>query len=346
MLPALPELASGHIGKKRVVADIFAKVSENILFLNRSVKSINLETKQVIDENGEYPYDKLIIAAGSTTNHHGFTNHLNMVHPLSSINDALSLNYCLNRYFSMRKKAHVVIAGGGYTGLETAVAIRQFIGQPTHFLSITVLEASPQILPFLDNKDRTFISRKFSKMRINIRTGERIERFDGHNIITSSGHRIDDALLIWTAGSRFPDISITGNIPRLPDGRIVVSDDMSIPGYNHIFAVGDSAAILNNKVPLRKSVHAAIKSGKLAGENIIRDLDGKKRRNFSYRDPGWIIPMGDASIGYLFNRIRLKGKKAHRLHYFMTGLRNYNFSNFLFFTGKALSPWKKTKLRS
>lgn len=346
MLPALPDLASGSIRKKRIMADLFSRTPDNLLFLNRIIRKINLIDKTITDEKGKYHYDRIIIAPGSVTNFYEFNNNSSMLYTLSSVEDAVKLYHCIKVYCSMRKKAHIVISGGGYTGLETAVSLRKFLGYPHQYLKITVIETGPTILPFLKEEDRSFILRRMEKMRVSLKTNHKPEAFDGHNVSLSSGEVIEDVFFIWSAGSRFPDIEITGDIPQISDGRIKVSEDLSIPGYHDAFAVGDAAAIEIGGSILRKAVNMSIKSGAHAALNIIRDIDGKERKKFSYTDPGWILPLGNASVGYLYNKIRLRGKKAQRLHYFMCGLRNYSLSNFMFFLKKALLPSKKPKSRT
>jgi NADH dehydrogenase len=109
---------------------------------------------------------------------------------------------------------------------------------------------------------------------------------------------------------------------------VLVEPDLSIPGDASIFAIGDLAAFLHQTgTPLPGVAPVAIQQGRHVAENVRRDLAGKPRRPFHYRDRGSLAVIGRARAVAQFGRLKLTGFLAwlgwsfiHIL--FLIGFRN------------------------
>ncbi len=193
------------------------------------------------------------------------------------------------------------------------------------------------MLPFLNNKEIKTIRQRLAKKGFKILFNTTISRIDGDKLQLSSGEIISDALLCWTAGTQLFLPGLNDSINRIADGRIIVNPFLQLDKYPEVFAAGDSAAIKDRKGYLRKAVNYAIYSGSCAGKNIRRLIKGLPLKPFNPFDPGWIIPLGDASVGKLFGLISVKGNIALRAHYAVVGLRNFSLKNMLFWFWKAIA---------
>ena len=119
--------------------------------------------------------------------------------------------------------------------------------------------------------------------------------------------------LVWGAGLQGNKLVQSLGIELQRGNRIGVGTDLTAAGHPEVYAVGDVAAISDPKtgqvLPQLGSV--ALQSGEHAGEAIVRELAGKKRKPFAYRDKGTMatIGRGAAVVQFLGGRT-MTGLKA------------------------------------
>lgn len=137
---------------------------------------------------------------------------------------------------------HLIVAGGGYIGLELGSVWRRLGAK------VTVMEALPGIVPSSDRQVADFLQRTLKKQGIEFRLGTRVTalRKAGQKVMVQfaadadSGEVECDRLLVaigrrpLLAGLGFE--ALGGKL--LDNGRIVVDDDYqtSLPG---VYAIGD-----------------------------------------------------------------------------------------------------------
>lgn len=285
-------------------------------------------------------FDFLLIAAGSKTDFHGFDQHRENIYPLDSLETARRIRDDFRLYLQRAEKPHVVLAGGGYTGLELAASLfyrAQANGKPCR---VTIVDPGKEILPFLPEEKRQIIRDFLDRTGMTVLPETRVTGFDGENV-SASEQTFENVFFCWTGGSMLAVPEIKGSVERLRDGRIRVNKDLSLPGYPDVFVAGDSAAFEQRGQILRKAINFAWYEGRHAGNNIVRRQLGRPARPFRPFDAGWVIPLHSASIGRVFNRIWIKGTAGLRLHYFMCGFRNTGLTNFAGFVTIATKLFKK-----
>ncbi|MFA6173892.1 MAG: FAD-dependent oxidoreductase [Kiritimatiellales bacterium] len=340
MLPALPDLAGGWLDEKLLFQSLEKLLPKNVRHVQKAVRSIDLDAKTLIADDEIFTFDHLLIAAGSVTDFRGFDQHREQIYHLDSLETALRIRDDFTAYLLKTEHPQVVMAGGGYTGLELAMSLfyrAQADGKPCR---VTIVDPSPELLPFLPKAKQEYIKAFLIRTGVTVLSGQRITGFDGQNV--TAGDRIfENVFFCWAGGSTFAIPEIKGTVARLGDGRLKVNSDLSLPGYPDVFAAGDSAAVEQNGQPLRKAINFAWYEGKCAGNNIARKLHGKATRPFHPFDAGWVIPLHGDSVGQLFSRIWIKGNTGLRLHYFMCGFRNTCLANFAGFARIAAKLFKK-----
>lgn len=340
MLPALPDLAGGWIDERFLFQGLETLIPKNVRHLQKAVTSIDLDNKTVVAGDQTLSFDQLLIAAGSVTDFHGFDQHPEQIHHLDSLESARRIRDDFGSYLLQNTKPHVVMAGGGYTGLELAASLfyrAQAAGKPCR---VTVIDSGKKLLPFLPVKKRQYIQAFLKRTGIDILMETRVTGFDGKNV-TAGDQIFEDVFFCWAGGSTFAVPEVKGRVERLRDGRLKVNPDLSLPNYPDVFAAGDAAAFEHHEQTLRKAVNFAWYAGKCAGKNMARRLRGEPAKAFRPFDAGWVIPLHSDSIGQMFSRIWINGKPGLRLHYFMCGFRNYNLSNFTGFARIAAKLFKK-----
>ena len=340
MLPALPDLAGDWVPEEILTRPLKELLPRNVRHIRERVTSIDLDEKTVSTGDSVFPFDHLLIASGSITDFHGFDQHLDAVHRLDSLESALRIRDEFNAYLADCAHPHLVIAGGGYTGLELAASLRfRSIANGTP-CRVTIADPSEQILSFLPEAERNRMTTFLAQIGIEVLNKCNVTAFDGHNVSLGEMN-FKQVFFCWAGGSKLSIPDIKGSVTQQRDGRLVVRPDLSLPDYPDVFAAGDSAAILQNGQPIRKAINFAYYGGLRAGKNIACRLNNRPTRTFRPIDLGWVIPLHQESTGKMLSTLPLRGQPGLRLHYFMCGLRNYSVANFIGFTKMSLKLFGK-----
>jgi NADH dehydrogenase len=343
MLPALPDLAGGWIDERFLFQSLETLLPETIWHMRKTVQSIDLDHKILVADGETVGFERLLIASGSVTDFHGFDQHREKIYHLDSLESALRIRDSFAEYLQRTALPNLVVAGGGYTGLELATSLffrAKAEGKPCR---VTLVDPGNVLLPFLPEKKRRRIQRLLDACGAEVLHGTRVTGFDGTDV-TAENRVFEQAFFCWAGGSMFSIPTLTGTVDRLRDGRLKVNPDLSLPGYPDIFAAGDAAAVEWNLVVLRKAINFAWYAGKCAAKNMIRRDRGRKTKPFRPVDAGWVIPLHADSVGQLFGQLWIGGKTGLRLHYFMCGFRNTCFANFAGFVRIATKLFKKEVL--
>jgi len=336
MVPSLPDLAGGRLAQAFLTGHIERLLGPGVTFHAERVGAVDLDAKEAIAGENRYAYDKLVLAAGSVTNLFGFDQNLEAVHTLDCLEDANRIRSEFADYMRRCEQPLAVVVGGGYTGMELACNL-QFAGRSFDpHPRVCVVELQDRILPGMPDWVRDYLVRQAASRDIELILGASVDRFDGSSVVLSNGRRLDDVFLCWSTGTKFAFDDIRGDCERIKDGRLVVNDDLSLPGHPEVYAAGDAAAIEHNGRVLRKAVNFSRDSGRRAGRNIRLAVEGRTTPPYRPVDLGWVIPFCDVGVGKLFERLPVRGRLPLALHYFMCGLRNYSLSNLLFYWRTAL----------
>jgi NADH dehydrogenase len=340
MLPSLPDLAGDWVPENIMTRPLREILPPSVRHIQEQVTSIDLIEKIITTDHNTFPFDHLLIASGSVSDFHGFDQHLESIYPLDSLHAALRIRKDFPQYLNHQNNPHVLVAGGGYTGLELASSLRfrsMALGKPCR---ITIADPSDKILPFLNDAEHHRISDFLKNADIEILHRSRVTAFDGRNVHIGKTI-IQDAFFCWAGGSKLAIPHIKGSVSRLRDGRLLVNPDLSLPKYPDCFVAGDSAAFMQNDQPLRKAINFAWYAGHRAGNNIIARMQNNPTTPFKPVDLGWVIPLHAQSTGNMFSRLPIYGRPGLRLHYFMCGFRNFSIKNFMQFTKISLKLFPK-----
>jgi NADH dehydrogenase len=119
-------------------------------------------------------------------------------------------------------------------------------------------------------------------------------------------------------------------LPTTSSGRVEVAADLSVPGHQGVWAVGDVAAphAKRGSGVLSQLAPVAMQSGAHVARQIGRLAEGKPTQPFKFRDKGTMATIGRrAAIAELPGRIRIHGTLAWLawlgLHIlYLAGVRN------------------------
>ena len=231
---------------------------------NRTVAWKNNATGQ----SGHLPYDKLILATGARPRVPPLPGRdLAGVHTLASLADADALRAIA----AAGKGKKAVIVGGGLIGMETCEAL------VTAGLDVTVVEALPQILAFLDPELALLVENHARSKGASIITGIGLTAIVGTNGTVSAarladGREIPCELLVMAIGV-LPETSLAkaAGLAIGASGGIATNEHMRTSDPD-IYAAGDCVEVKNRltgKLVLAPYGDLANLEGRVAGENAV-----------------------------------------------------------------------------
>ncbi|TFV42773.1 NAD(P)/FAD-dependent oxidoreductase [Bradyrhizobium frederickii] len=253
-------------------------------------------------------YDRLVVATGSRLfrpNVPGLAEHGFSV---DQLDDAIALDRhlhgLLNRPASKARNT-VVVAGGGFTGIEAATELpsrlRKILGKDAQ-LRVVIVDRNEAIAPDMGAGSRPIIEEALRKLGIETRLGVGVASLDKSGVTLSNGEQIECETVIWAAGMRAAPL--TAQIPAERDqfGRLLVDRELRVPSASGVFATGDAARAACDDVgnyALMSCQHAT-RMGAFAGNNAAAELLGVPTRPYHQKAYVTCLDLGEA--GALFTR--------------------------------------------
>ncbi|NJO32231.1 MAG: FAD-dependent oxidoreductase [Rhodospirillales bacterium] len=244
--------------------------------------SHRVEIELVAGGRSSLPYDKFVLATGSRLFQppvSGLAEHAFSVDQLESAR-ALDthLKSLADRQETIARNT-VVVAGGGFTGIETVAEmperLRAILGGDA-VIRVVVVEQAPHIGPDLGPVPRPVIEQALAECGVEIITGAAVTAIGADGISLSSGERIETNTVIWTAGARANPLAaqIKGEHDRF--GRVLGDAFLRATEENNIFVTGDVVRAATDDLGnvTTMSCQHAMNLGRVAGYNAAAELVG------------------------------------------------------------------------
>jgi NADH dehydrogenase len=318
----------------------------NVSVLLAAATAVDLAKKTLVLEDGELAYDYLVVATGATHSYFGHDGWAPFAPGLKSIEDALEIRRRVLLAYEMaerepdparrRQWMTFVIVGGGPTGVEMAGALAEISRQalsrefrridPTH-ARIILIEGEPRVLPPYPEDLSAKARIQLERLGVDVWTGTRVTGVDATGVDLGP-ERIVARTVVWAAGVAASPLAKAFGLPLDRAGRVPVDPDLTIPGRDDVFVVGDLAAIQQDGRPVPGVAPAAIQMGRHAAHNIRRAMAGQPLQPFRYRDKGSFATIGRGkAVGDLPGGWKLSGFPAWvgwlAIHlFFLIGFRN------------------------
>ncbi|MBB5191469.1 NADH dehydrogenase [Silvimonas terrae] len=270
---------------KAPLAELFAAVG--VKFIKGMAKTIDVAGKRVqyTDEHGEevsFSYDKLVLATGSRVVRPTLAGVSEFAFDVDQIEHAMRLEAhikALNTLPESAARNTVVVAGGGFTGIETATEmparLRAALGNDAR-VKVIVVDRGEQAGGSLGEEIRPVIAEACAELGVEWCLNAGVAAVDADGVTLTDGRRIEAKTVVWTVGVRAN--ALTEQVPGERDahGRLHVDEHLKVIGQNDIFATGDTAYAATDDLgnyALMTCQHA-IALGRSAGNNVAADLLG------------------------------------------------------------------------
>jgi NADH dehydrogenase len=346
--PLLYQVAMAGLSPADIAAPIRSILAQhrNIRVLLGSVQSVDFARNTVIADIGEFPFDYLLLACGSTHSYFGHHAWAPFAPGLKTIEDATEIRRRVllafeeaERVSDPRERERLltfVVVGGGPTGVELAGAIgemsrftlaRDFRSIDARSARIILIEAGPRILPAFSEAQAKRAVRDLERLGVQVWTGKSVTSIDETGAQLGN-ERLPSATILWAAGVEASPLGRTLNLETDPQGRVIVLPDLSVKGHPNVFVAGDQSRFTHQTgKPLPGTAPVAMQQGRYVGHLILDELQGRPRHPFKFFDKGQMATIGRSRAIVEIGSLRLSGWFAWIVWlvvhiYYLTGFKN------------------------
>jgi NADH dehydrogenase len=236
-------------------------------------------------------YDWLVVATGATHSYFGHDEWAQFAPGLKTIEDARIIRSRLLLAFEeaegsgdraeQRRLMTIAVIGGGPTGVEVAGSIaelarftlaRDFRAIRAETATVLLLEAGPRILPAFPEALASYARRRLETLGVTVRTRCPVEDVTASSVV-AAGESLAVGFAIWAAGVRASPMGRLLGVPTDPAGRIAVAPDLSVPGLDRVYVLGDLALLAGEDGrPLPGLAQVAKQQGQYLGRALAQRI--------------------------------------------------------------------------
>jgi NADH dehydrogenase len=112
-----------------------------------------------------------------------------------------------------------------------------------------LVDAAPKILPEIPHRLGEYAAQQLVKRGVEIRVETTLESVEPHAAHLSNGERFLTHTVVWTAGVKANPLLSQFDLPLDERGRVRVDEHLRVEGLEHVWALGDCAAVPNLATP-------------------------------------------------------------------------------------------------
>jgi len=315
--PMLAEVVSGSIEPPHIVSPI-RRLCSHCDFHQAEIEDVDLEQRRVVIRYPEQPtfqyipFDHLVIAVGGSTDLSRIPGMSAHSFSFKTLGDAIALR---GHLIGVLEKADVeedgsrkerlltfIVAGGGYTGVEIAAEINEFIREASRSYrnvdpseaKVLLLQGASRLLPELDEGPAAFSHRVLERKGIEVRLNSRVAGATAEGIVLTDGSAISARTLVAAIGAS--NNRLLDKLPGKKDqrGRQVVDSCLGVEGYEGLWAIGDCAAIpdTGKDGTCPPTAQYAVREARHLAKNILASVKGTTVKPFAYKNMGTFVPLG------------------------------------------------------
>ncbi len=295
----------------RPLREVFSS-QKNVEVLLSEVRRIDVGGKKVITEDLVVEYDYLILATGSRHSYFGHDEWERFAPGLKNLTDAVDIRKRLLVAFEIAEKAvdqaerdaamTFVIVGGGPTGVEMAGAIseiarhtmsKDFRNIESSRAKVILVEGAPHILAAYPEDLSRSGRKQLEEIGVEVHEGTAVTNVTAEGVEVKGGQFIPARTVIWAAGNAASPLGKTLGAPVDKAGRVVVNEDLTIPGHPEVQVIGDLANFSHQTgKPLPGVSPTAMQMGRHAARSILETIAGGQPMKFHYWDKGTLATIG------------------------------------------------------
>ena len=370
--PLLYQVATAGLAAPAIAAPTRSlfRHQANLTTLLAEVMDIEVKEKKVhLSDGATLLFDHLIVAAGATHSYFGHDEWAAFAPGLKTLEDAFEIRRQVLFAFESAEKEPdpekrqnwltLCVIGAGPTGVEMAGAFAEIARQTLvgefrrinpHDARILLIEGGPRVLQAMPESLSQKALEQLQQLGVEVRLNAIVTGIDANGlqvrgpapagVVGTVDYHIHSRCVVWAAGVAASPLGgkLAANTGCEIDraGRVLVSPDLSLPGFPHVSVIGDLAAAMSHQPGKPPSAVPGVspgakQMGRRAAENILLRIAGKPTRAFRYADYGNLATIGHNSavvdLSTPLGPLRFSGRWAWWFWllahiYFLIGFRN------------------------
>jgi NADH dehydrogenase len=330
--PMLAEVVGAAVFPEQVVAPIRQMLKRSRFVMGR-VTGVDFTHRTVAAHTLAGPrdiaWDHLVFAFGTRANMALVPGLQAHALPLKLVGDAMHIrNQVLQRLARIelesdpaerRRLGRFIVIGGGFSGVEVAGSLADFLrGALRHYprvqadeLGVTVLQDIDRLLPELPASLGQAALQSLRARQIEVRLQARASHVSADGVSLADGGFIAGGTVICTIGTQPNALLARLDLPQ-QRGRITTEADLSVPGHNTLWALGDCARVHNaaSDAPAPPTAQFAVAEAHALARNIAARISGQPTTPFGHSSRGMMATTGHLKgVAEVFG-LRLSGLPA------------------------------------
>lgn len=317
-LPLLPQVAAGVLTPQSVAVSLRRSGKHRTRIIPGGAIGVDPKAKvcvirKITGEIVDQSYDLLVLAPGSVTRSFdipGLGEHARGMKTLAEaaylrdhVIAQLDLADAGQDEAERTARLQFVVVGGGYAGTETAACLQRLtcnaVGRYPRLdprrIKWHLVDLAPKLMPELGDKLGKVALDILRARGIEVSLGVSVAEVDAEKVTLTDGRVLPSRTLIWTAGVAASPLVATLGTETLK-GRLVVRPDLTVPGADGVFALGDAAAVPDlakgGDAMCPPTAQHAMRQGRAVAESVIATLRGETPRPYVHKDLGLVVDLG------------------------------------------------------
>ena len=297
-------VASPALLKNRFRIDV--RVRSEVVAIDRDAHTVTVRTPE-----GEYTesYDKLVLTPGASPKTFGIAGE--GVFTLRDVKDTLAID----RYLKEKGTQEVLVAGGGFIGVEMAENL-------THRgLKVTLAEFAPQIMPPFDPEMALLLADALVKGGVCVKTNTGVKAVEkageGLKVTFTDGSEAQTGAVVLALGVA-PETALAKScgLQIAANGGIAV-DERGCTSDADIFAAGDAVTVIgaNGKEALVPLAGPANRQGRSVAQNLLGGSESNGRKVLGSSVVRAFSTVG-ASVGQNEKQLKKEGTPYRKIYTF------------------------------
>lgn len=304
--PMLTEAAGRSVDPRHIAAPLRA-LPRRVRLVQEEVVAADLHGKSITLAGGEVLHaNHIVFALGSTTNFRDVEGARENSLTMKTLADAERVQAAAERQVERaaregdaekrRRLLSFVVAGGGYTGVETIAALNDLVrdaarhrGLDTGELRLTLVEPAERLMAEMPERLADYSQRILERDGIAVRVHVGVSKVEEGSLTLSDGEALPAGLLIWDTGITPNPLIEKFDCAKGKKGGIAVDSAFRVEDRPGIWAIGDCAEIPKpdgSGAFFEPTAQNATREGILVADNILAALQRRPVKPFTYKQVG------------------------------------------------------------
>ena len=312
--PMLTEAVGGNLELSDIAVPLrhFVKRAD---IVQGEVKSIDLHARTASvdgDESRTFAADHIILCLGANSSYHHVPGAEQNSVPMKRLSDARLVRDAALGFVKKAAEARngderramltFLVAGGGYTGVETIAALNELVRQAAKNyeslqqsdIAMIIAEPMDRIMNEVTEDLAAYTQRELERAGIEVLVKTGVKSVEGENVLLANGRHIRTKTFVWTAGVEANKLVASLDAPKGKSKGLKVTHELAVARYPGVWAIGDCAEVPrpDGNGTYGATAQNATREGKLVAQNIVRQLRRQAEKPFTYRPIGELALVG------------------------------------------------------